>query len=354
MLKNVYKYTLSENVLSYLGALFKGIDLGFNEYSRMANAIQEQSDFYIQNPELETQWNLKSTQVAQVSYYFPLNYLRNLRVMDQFSKLVPEHFLQSFDNYLELGSGLGPSFLSLQDKFETAHFRKILFIESSNWPSQMHQKVFQGSSPKQQVSWSEKQASIENINLKKTIAICSYSLTEFNKIPQWLFECGCVIIIEPSTREDGQRLIKWRSEFLKKNFYVVAPCLHQNMCSLDYEKSKDWCHDRLHIESPDYLKKIEQYLNFKNSTFTLSYVVIVADDLSLNLKNNYTQKARVIGDYLDEKGKSRQLICRSDEREFLTVLKRSNIELEYQRGDIIDIEPHWRKVGSELRVDIKK
>jgi hypothetical protein len=46
----------------------------------------------------------------------------------------------------------------------------------------------------------------------------------------------------------------------------------------------------------------------------------------------------VIGDEQEERGKSRQLICRGENREFLSWLHRDMISPKLKRGDLIKLE----------------
>jgi ribosomal protein RSM22 (predicted rRNA methylase) len=183
--------------------------------------------------------------------------------------------------------------------------------------------------------------------------VCSYALTEFEVVPEWLFQAKAIIIIEPATREDGRKLLALRSDLIKNGFEIWAPCLHQMNCPLLQETKNDWCHDRVHFEKPEAFQKIENLLPIKNDTLTLSYLVAkkksdIKTDSASSLSTN---TVRVIGDFLNEKGKSRQLICRNSKREFLTQLKRKLTPLEFERGDILKISSPIKEIGNELRTD---
>jgi hypothetical protein len=177
----------------------------------------------------------------------------------------------------------------------------------------------------------------------------SYSLTELTQIPDWMWTAEAMIIIEPSTREDGRRLLELRGAALEKNFEVVAPCTHQGPCPLFNESKRDWCHDRVFFDRPKWMIEIEDHLPFSNTTLTLSYLVLRKKGKD---KKQETGDAsiRIVGDFLDEKGKSRQLICRGPHREFLTFIKKSHTPLELHRGDLITIEHPIEKKGDEIRI----
>lgn len=354
MQTEIEKYLLPDNVIKYIQFMAHKSNFNLDNHKSVAEAVQKQSDFYIENPTQQTPWQDSYSQMAQISYYFPLNFLRNLRV---FQQIKDTNFFDGIENYIELGSGLSPSYLALKQIFPDQTFQKSFFVESSNWAQRFHEKIaaenptlynynIEGNKTLQWLS----HFSIDKKILQKSILVCSYSLTELTQLPPWIFDCKAVIILEPSTRQDGQRLIQWRKELTAKGYSTWAPCLHQNKCPLDFDKSKDWCHDRIHIQLPEYLEQAEKHLPFKNSTLTLSYLIIHKQSPPKKYTENF---CRVIGDFLDEKGKTRQLVCRNSNREFLTVLKRNNLNIEYQRGDIIQLANDYSLVGNEIRINKK-
>jgi hypothetical protein len=135
--------------------------------------------------------------------------------------------------------------------------------------------------------------------------------------------------------------------------------LHQEKCPLLEDSKNDWCHDRTHFEKPEALQKIENLLPIKNDTLTYSYLFAKKDTHKFPpspSKVNSTSKenisnARVIGDFLNEKGKTRQMVCRSPKREFLTQLKRHSQPTQFQRGDILSIDGNAKIIGNEIRVN---
>jgi hypothetical protein len=110
----------------------------------------------------------------------------------------------------------------------------------------------------------------------------------------------------------------------------------------------DWCHDRIHLSPPQWLVSIENHLPFKNRTLTFSYL------LASQQAAPESRQIRLVGDQLQEKGKSKQLICRNDQREFLTWLHRDGEIPELYRGDLIDLPegilPSKNPQSGELRV----
>ena len=66
--------------------------------------------------------------------------------------------------------------------------------------------------------------------------------------------------------------------------------------------------------------------------------VILSWLVAFNVVNTRNRFVAVVGDFLDEKGKSRQLICRGPQREFLTFIKKSDNPIELYRGELITLD----------------
>ncbi len=152
------------------------------------------------------------------------------------------------------------------------------------------------------------------------------------------------MILDPATTQDGRRLLELRQKLIDQGFYMWAPCLHQKPCPLLTKSKTDWCHDRSAISAPNWYSAMESHLPMRNLTVTTSYLLA---------RRKAPQKAhnliRLIGDHLKEKGKSRQMICRGPDREFLSWLHRDGTPPVYPRGDLLEM-PTVELRGNELRV----
>jgi hypothetical protein len=349
------------NTLKIPDSIIKLIDSAWAKPGITAQNILRQSDFYIENPKTPTPWDKDFVRKAQLAYYLPLNLIRSMRVYKQLKNnpnLNFESFFSGIENYWELGSGLSPSYFALKETFPSLQFSSVNFIESSQYAQEFHKSLltlYMENLNNQNLDnhhWIKKEPT-RNDKISKDLVVCSYALTEFEVVPEWLFQAKAIIIIEPATREDGRKLLALRSDLIKNGFEIWAPCLHQMNCPLLQETKNDWCHDRVHFEKPEAFQKIENLLPIKNDTLTLSYLVAkkksdIKTDSASSLSTN---TVRVIGDFLNEKGKSRQLICRNSKREFLTQLKRKLTPLEFERGDILKISSPIKEIGNELRTD---
>jgi ribosomal protein RSM22 (predicted rRNA methylase) len=310
-------------------------NLSLQDSRAIANAVQRMSDFYINSPSAQTPWKESWCQIAQTAYFLPLNYVRSMAV---FKEAIERNFPFHTGELLDFGSGLGAGSLPWLENWKG----NLSYVERSSEAQKLHRQILQGRGINAASSrWiSEK----EIRPARNRTALFSYSLTEMLALPPWIFECESLIWIEPSTRDDGRLLLQRRKELLQKGFSLWAPCPHQLACPLFENSKTDWCHDRIFFAAPKWFQEIEKHLPMKNSTLTFSYL------LASKKPAPSTARWRTVGDQLQEKGKTRQMICRNSEREFLSWLHRDGDAPDLPRGVLIDPPPSFEKKGSELRI----
>jgi ribosomal protein RSM22 (predicted rRNA methylase) len=154
-----------------------------------------------------------------------------------------------------------------------------------------------------------------------------------------------LLILEPSTRECGRKLMEWRARFLAQGFQALAPCTHAEACPLLTHSNRDWCHQRTAFEAPDWWLALEERLPMKNRTLTYSYLLMsrtVSDQ-------KWRGTTRVIGDTLEERGKTRQMICRGPQREFLSWLHKHGEPPRIPHGALLHGIETCQPKGGELR-----
>ncbi len=303
---------------------------------RIADCVLKMSDFYIAQPASATPWKETWCQIAQLAYFLPLNFLRSQSVL---MEAKARNFPFQSTELLDFGSGLGAGSLPwLSD----AHPDKTVYVERSSEAQKIHRELLAVSpASRQEAHWiSEKE-----IKTSRTrTALFSYSLTELTALPAWIYECQSLIWIEPSTREDGRLLLQRRKDLLTKGFSAWAPCPHQQGCPLFEGSKTDWCHDRIFFDRPTWFQDIEKYLPMKNSTLTFSYL------LASKAKAPEISQWRTVGDQLEEKGKTRQMICRGPEREFVSWLHRDGDAPEVPRGVLLEPPAQFEQKGTEIRI----
>lgn len=338
-------YSIPVNLENWIESQLNGLGTSLNHSSRLAQSIKRMADFYIEQPFSETPWNELWCQEAQYSYYFPINYLRNIRV---FQELQNYNFFDTQFSWTEFGVGLGPSL----EAFFQINLPHHLLTDTQLYEYSKLAKTNCENRIQSTYNFSTHWGSGIPSNLRPgSLLVMSYALTEIEVLPDWIWSADSIIIIEPSTQDDGRRLMELRKSAIEKNFQVIAPCTHMMSCPLLINSKKDWCHDRFAFERPTWMLKIESYLPFKNQTLTLSYLALKRHPSVKSSTDMVSKDIRVIGDFLNEKGKTRQLICRSSEREFLSFLKKIHNPPEYFRGDLLNIDNPILKKGDEIRVE---
>jgi hypothetical protein len=191
---------------------------------------------------------------------------------------------------------------------------------------------------------------LRSLRTTERLLIASYVLTELASLPDWWLKFEALAIIEPSTQDDSRALMSTRQSLIENGYHIWAPCTHQGRCPQLTHSARDWCHDRIHWRAPKWFADLENHLPMKNRTLTFSYLLARR---SLPPPKGLTDLARLTGDMLEEKGKTRQSLCRGTEREFLAwfpqrLAKGEDISLE--RGSLVRLPENIAHKASELRV----
>lgn len=288
--------------------------------AKIAQSVKRMSDFYIENPNSETPWGETWCQEAQLNYYYPLNAARSLAV---FRECNQNHFFDGIRSIVDFGSGLSPITHSAH---EIGIGAPLFLYEKStlvrNLAEQLHS---------QKLNW------LDRFHIKEpksTLVTFSYSFTEIKDLPEECLLAEALLFIEPSTQMNGRKLLHLRQRLIESGYHVYAPCLHQQSCPLLTQSPHDWCHDRIHIDRPRWMLEIESHLPFSNPTLTFSYLACRKSPP----RTSGSGATRVVGDQLREKGKTRQMICRGPNREFLSMLSRHGEGKELRRGDLIQFD----------------
>lgn len=308
----------------------------------LADAILKLSDFYIQNPIAETPWHQKYCQLAYRHYYLPLNYIRCEKIIQRGLKL---EFFKNLTHFIDWGAGPGTASLALaNNEYLKTQIKKQVLFDLAKSTLNHFSDLHMGLINKDYFDYLDLQTAYPN--KQNTCLVFSYSLTELSALPKGWGEHEALMILEPSTRQDGRKLLNLRQELIDYGYHIWAPCTHQFVCPLMAHSKNDWCHDRAHVLAPQWFHDLEQLLPMKNKTVTTSYLLVRKAKPPAFLKN----KARLTGDSLNEKGKTRQLVCRNDHREFLTWMHKTIKPQTLARGELIDLPADFEIKSNELRL----
>ena len=299
---------------------------------KLAESVKKLSDFFIANPESPTPWKEAWAQIAYLVYFMPLNQARVQAVVVEARR---RGFFEGLDHVTDFGAGFGTASLALAEDFRNFHL-----VERAHEICSKYSFLPASANLK----WSDKIDSLQNPD--KCLSVFSYSLTELEALPSWAKKSEALMILEPSTQQDGRALMGLRQQLIGDGYELWAPCTHQNVCPLLAQSKTDWCHDRIHFNMPKWFEQIEQHLPMKNRTLTFSYLLARRKQAPVLPPRT----ARTVGDRMQEKGKDRQLICRGDAREFLAWLHKHGIDQEIPRGVLIEVPNSSQKVSNEIRL----
>ncbi len=310
---------------------------------KLAEAILRLSDHY-QVESSTSPWEHDWAKAAYLSYFFPLNYARSHSVIVEGAK---RGFFTGLENVIDFGSGTGAAMFAAADSLMHSWAERLCY-EPNSEALDLHDLLNENDHE-------IKSTMSEPHKIKpKTLGIFSYSLNELETFPPQFLEADALMLIEPSTRAHGRRLLQLRDDLiLNRGFYAWAPCPHQGPCPLLNNSERDWCHDRIAWQAPPWFLRIETVLPIKNPTLTYSYVLLKKTPPETKVSEKIL--GRVVGDALAEKGKTRQLICFDSQRRFLSWfpqrLDRATLKhFDFDRGDLLELETNLEERGNEMRV----
>jgi ribosomal protein RSM22 (predicted rRNA methylase) len=293
----------------------------------LAECVLKLSDYFVSKSG-STPWDEAWAQAAYLAYYFPIGYVRGLAVREQ----LPESVRLSGARVFELGSGPGNVSAAFFDQGQSWSC-----LEISSSASRLHASLFLEvySQTISRLINRPKQGE------KFDLGLFSFVINELSEVPDFS-PFTTVVILEPATHQDFKSFLNIRSQLIQSGFQIVAPCPHDGPCPLS--GARDWCHDRIGFQAPNWFSEIEKYLPMRNQTVTFSYLV------ATRLRDLPRAEARLVGDMLPENGKTRMMVCRGPEREFLSWLHREGEVPRLFRGDKFLLTDAIEKRGNEIRI----
>ena len=305
---------------------------------KLSQHIIKASSQYLFN-ENRSLWEESWFEKAYLSYFIFTQSARISYVLDKVSLYLAE---QKFNTIFDFGCGPG----TVQKIYESKNF---ISPPKDSWVNiDSSQKALENCK-----KWNKKTKFKTVHTLSKTLPepktandlfIGSYVLCEgVNK--EALNKFNTLLILEPGQKAESKNLIEFRNQAVEKEgFTVLSPCTHQMACPLTFEK-KHWCHDT--VTKPSFLNSYN--LPFSDTKLNFSYVFMTRDQgLASRLKSN---TARVIGDLRKEKGKTKVAVCKSDQLNYLSWLKKTKLKVDLNRGDLIRWDNKLEeKKGNEFRI----
>jgi len=304
--------------------------------SALAPDVKRLSDYYINGHGARTPWNESYALRAYGAYFLPLNVVRL-----QAAWCEVRRFLQAeqINEIWDFGSGLGALHWLLEDQ-DWISPRSFVCIERESKAVDQHRQLMANFKCKWMPEFNPKRRPGRN-----ALAVFSYSFLEMQENLPPLEDFSHLLIVEPSFKDTGRALMNWRARWIQGGFTPLAPCTHSLACPLLVHSERDWCHQRVHFAASPKFLELEAHLPMKNHTLTFSYLLLS----QLVESPLWRGSVRVIGDTLHEKGKTRQLVCRGPEREFLSWLSRNGEAPMIPHGALIPEMGPTESKSNELR-----
>ncbi len=323
----------------------------YQKPSLLAKAILQSSEYFI-NRQGTSPWKSKDFTASYIAHFLPMNIFRWLKAFERMEVLN----FQNLNNFYDFGAGPLTFKLAHLIKFQRPD---IQYNFNEPYPESTHlgEKIYRSMLEKLKAASKNNSLNVKPIttnlnsdNMKafdnNETLILSYALNELIEIPESFWNYKNICILEPSTQKISRQLLEFKSTSATHDFSPIAPCTHCEKCPLYYESKKDWCFDRTKIQIPTLARELYKILPFDTSSLTFSYLWISKDK-----PMPHKDKFRVVGDWQKEKGKKKVMICRSNQREFLSLLNRQkDFNKALTRGDLETLDFELEFKGSELRI----
>lgn len=169
----------------------------------------------------------------------------------------------------------------------------------------------------------------------------------FESVMSLLDEDGALVMVEPATRDQSRRLLRFRDLAVSKGATIYSPCTRQNVCPA-LIKEDDWCHTEVKWERPPFIKAIDEIAGTLRLSLKYTYVIIRKDGATLSNAIHQNSLYRVVSERFDEKGRFRAILCGENGRYEHVMNKRDLSEnnkdfAEIERYDVIHL------TGEEVR-----
>lgn len=330
---------------------WKSVRTHSKKLNRIRNQMYKLTDDFAKSSPTENKYS-----DAYFVYNFPMNFVKAMVLAKEVNFLYPQLFNNKDTiRILDIGCGEGAGMLGLYYGLKNSIRFMLTGIDTSTKMLKKCKNMTRSLKNRDAcVRIKLRRQDVSHGLLKKkinkyNIVIFANSLAEMfpgDNIPVIFIERilkstdddGVILIIEPATKYLSRRLMNLRNEIIRKHkAYVLLPCFHKNECPLmEIRKHKEWCHQSISWQPPDFMKILNQGLNREIGYLKFSYLVISKKDHKRNIDESFLVLSRL----LKEKGKKKCFLCTPTGRIELVRLNKSKSQVnrEFDRiskGDII-------------------
>jgi ribosomal protein RSM22 (predicted rRNA methylase) len=312
----------------------------------------------------------KNIREAYLLYYMSTNMLKVIQPLRELA--LSDFFDRESLRVLDLGTGTGAAMWGLLNYLEQQDIAVDLTLTDSLEENLVEAKKFLGYLRPQGSTL----ASFEKFDLRKLTEIpknisarAPYQLITMmnvlneldeandgkllNTLTSLLDEHGSIMMIEPATRLESRRLLRFRDRAIKHTMTVYSPCTMQDDCPAMI-KEDDWCHSEIDWDRPPFIKVIDDLTGTLRLSLKYTYIILRNDEVTLSHAIDQNDLFRVVSKRFDEKGRVRAFLCGEPGRHEYILNKRDRSETnadfaEIERYDLVkvaevEIREHDRRI----------
>lgn len=154
---------------------------------------------------------------------------------------------------------------------------------------------------------------------------------------------GLAFFLEPAQRIHARTLLSLRDAFAgEKGFSILSPCPPVLKCPALGRSEKDWCHDEIHWERPDYIAWIDRSAGLRKESLKFTHL-IVSKEAHGTRKTWAGDQFVIVSELMEEKGKVSAFLCGKDGRFRFELLRKDESEsngafFSLKRGETISLQ----------------
>lgn len=154
---------------------------------------------------------------------------------------------------------------------------------------------------------------------------------------------GLAFFLEPAQRIHARTLLYLRDAFAgEKRFSILSPCPPVLKCPALGRSEKDWCHDDIHWERPDYIARIDRLAGLRKESLKFTHLIVSKEAHGI-IKTGAEDRFVVVSELMAEKGKVSAFLCGNDGRFRFELLRKDESEsngafLSLKRGENISLQ----------------
>jgi ribosomal protein RSM22 (predicted rRNA methylase) len=263
---------------------------------------------------------------AYLHVRMPATFAANLRAFCGIHAVAPDLGLRSM---LDLGAGPGTAMWAAAHGFPD--LERFTLVERDGELSEIGRRLaFEAdNSSIRTASWVRQDMSSDLSLERHDLVVISYALGELTENAStallrraWMLAGKLLVVIEPGTPRNFQRVLEARTLLLQLGAHIVAPCPHPNPCPL--AATGDWCHFSQRLERTSAHRKLKGgALGYEDEKF--SYVAAAKTPVQL-------PDARIVRHPGIHSGHVRLTLCTPEGLQHPTVGKSSKEEYRAARG----------------------